>query len=299
MNKTRNTVYNLAIGDVTIALGCPSARLAEGLAGWFDLPSSGRTPDIQLDLEIVTEPYGQPLPNSLLQSKTLGADGTFDIADGLISGRFDRLEGQGRLRINEILLRGRLVRILEQVFYQAFQSARARAGHQAFLIHSSAVVCDGQGFLFVGPPEAGKTTIAKLSRSHLVLGDEMSLVQAQDNRLVLIGTPFNGLFREKQSGQAPLRAVFLLEQAARHAVRGVGSAEAVTVLAAEIVPAVGLDEVAVPETIPQLVEQAAALLDRVPVHRLAFQPDSGFWPLIVAKYDLNPGLAEPDADLDP
>lgn len=287
MSNEDKPVYNLAVGEVTMALGCPSAEFAEGMAGWFDRPSSTQTPHLHLDLEVLDEPYSHPLPNSLLKDKTIGPDGAFDIASGLITGRFDRQTRRGVLRIREILLRGRLVRVLEQIFYQAFHSARALAGSQAFLIHSSAVIRDGQGFLFVGPSEAGKSTVAQLSSAFHVLGDEMSLVQQKNGQALLVGTPFNGLFRNKQPGQAPLRAVFLLNQASAHAISKLGSAEAATALAAEIVPDVGLDQTTGPETIPQLIDQAADLLGRVPVHRLEFRPDSGFWATIAKKFNLN------------
>ncbi len=86
------------------------------------------------------------------------------------------------------------MRILEQIFYQAFWSARRAAGLDAFLIHSSAVIVDGRGFLFVGPSEAGKSTVARLSAAHHVLGDEMNLVRSSGAGLTLVGTIFNGLF---------------------------------------------------------------------------------------------------------
>jgi hypothetical protein len=169
---------------------------------------------------------------------------------------------------------------MEQVFYQAFHSARQAAGSEAFLVHSSAVIAKGSGFLFVGPSEAGKTTAAMNSTAHHILGDEMTLVLPEDESILLEGTPFNGTFKEKKPGKAPLRAVFLLKQASRHRISTMDKAEAASLIAAEVVPPVGLDQIPGPETIPAMVDMAACILDRVPVFVLELLPDPGFWAVI-------------------
>ncbi|MBK7188683.1 MAG: hypothetical protein IPH86_08440 [bacterium] len=97
----------------------------------------------------------------------------------------------------------RSLRIFEQL-YQAYASARQRPDKTAWLVHPSAVIADGQGFLFVGPSEAGKSTVAKLSSQLHVLGDEMNLLAPRaGGGWDLIGTPFNGLFRARKPGRAP------------------------------------------------------------------------------------------------
>ena len=178
------------------------------------------------------------------------------------------------------------MRILEQIFYQAFWSARRAAGLEAFLIHSSAVIVDGRGFLFVGPSEAGKSTVASLSSDYHVLGDEMNLVRDTENGLVLVGTLFNGLFKDKQPGEAPLAGVFLLKQAPHHALTKAPLLEAVTSLAAEMVPPVGLDEIATRETLPQMMGLAETLATKSELKFLEFLPDDGFWNVIAAEFGL-------------
>ena len=87
----------------------------------------------------------------------------FDIADGLIAGWYDAATGRGAVRVKAALLDGRYTRIFEQLLYQAHASARRRLEQPAWLVHSSAVIVGGQGFLFVGPSGAGKSTVARLS----------------------------------------------------------------------------------------------------------------------------------------
>ena len=74
------------LGETVIGLHCEPERIAQGLASWFDRPSSRKPAHIDLALEVLEEPYESRLPNSLLTTKKLGPDGSFDIAAGLITG---------------------------------------------------------------------------------------------------------------------------------------------------------------------------------------------------------------------
>lgn len=286
MNR-EHAVHNFAVGDTVLELICRPPAFAEGLARWFGAPSAPGEPHATLACEMVTHDDTPVLPTSLLTTKKLAADGSFDIGDGLITGHYDGASGRGEVRAKATLLRGRLMRIWEQILYQGFVSAERRRGGEGFLIHSSAVIAGDQGFLFVGPSEAGKSTAALNSRAHHVLGDEMNLVQPDPGGgLEVVGTLFNGTFREKRPGRAPLAGILLLEQAPRHALVPVGHAEAVAALSTEIVPPVGLDQVPDETTVPAMVETAAGLLDRTEVLRLQLLPDPGFWEIIGSHFGL-------------
>lgn len=286
MTETPSSEYRLNLGGPTMALHCTPAAFAPALAKWFDRPSESGPAHINLQFELITHTDTLELPNTLLKTKNLGQDGSFDIANGLISGHFDPTSGQGLVKAKGALTRGQLMRVMEQIFYQAFYSAKQAAGSNAFLVHSSAVIAKGSGFLFVGPSEAGKTTAAMNSSAHHVLGDEMTLVLPNPAGTLIEGTPFNGTFKDKSPGKAPLRAVFLLQQAPQHRISPMDAAEAASLIAAEIVPPVGLDQIPGPETIPAMVDLAAGILEKVPVFRLELLPDPGFWTVIDQHFDL-------------
>lgn len=287
--------YRLEIGDAIVALQCPQPGLAEGLAVWFDrasVPVDAGPPAVTLQVTVVAHDDQPSFPRSLLTTKRLLADGAFDIADGLIGGRFDPATGRGEVRVKAALLTGRLTRIFEQVLYQAHASARARLGSPAWLVHSSSVIVDGQGFLFVGPSGSGKSTVAGLSAGRHVLGDEMSLVRPLAGGGApgweLVGTPFNGTFRTKRPGSAPLRAVLLLEHGPAHELVDADPSAAVAVLAGEIVPPVGLDEVPGPGTLPRMVDAAGAIAANTTLKVMRFTPDPGFWKTLEAAFGLPP-----------
>jgi len=282
----KSNEYRLNLGGSIMALHCTPEAFAPALAQWFKCPSDTGKPHINLDFELIAHKDTLDLPNTLLLTKSLHPDGSFDIANGLITGHFDRSSHEGHIRAKGALTRGSLMRVMEQIFYQAFHSARQASGIDTVMMHSSAVIAAGSGFLFVGPSEAGKTTAVLNSSAHHVLGDEMNLVLNNPANLILESTPFNGTFKAKKPGRAPLRAVFLIQQAPHHRISAINSAEAATLLAAEVVPPVGLDQVPGPETVPAMVDSALAIIDKVPVYRLELLPDPGFWKVINEHFDL-------------
>ena len=276
--------YRLRVGQVVIALNCPDAEYADSLATYFAQADDPGPPTVELDLNLVGHDDLPPIPNSLITTKTLTTGGGFDIADGLVRGTFDPATGRGSLHVKNALTCGLLTRVVEQILYQAWHSGRRRLGYQACLIHSSGVIRDGRGYLFVGPSEAGKSTVANLSQDATVLNDEMNLVEFHPDGAQLVGTPFNGHYRDKQPGSAPLAAVLLLEHGPSHRLESVGLGAAAGAVAAQIAPPVGLEEVAGSQTRLDMLDLGSRLLEWVPVKRLVFLPDAGFWPLLTRTF---------------
>jgi len=279
--------FRLRVGEVVIGLHCPDAPFARAMADYFAQVSDPALPHIQLDLHLVPHAEKPDVPNSLILYKTLRS-GEFDVADGLIRGRYDPATGTGELHVKTILTNGQMTRVFEQILYQAFHSARRRAGYDACLVHSAGVVAAGEGYLFVGPSEAGKTTIANLSSDHLVLNDEMNLVEFHADGLRLVGTPFNGHFRAKEPGAAPLRALLLLDKGRAHALHSVGVGEAAGAVATQIAPPVGLDETAGDETPQSMIDCGTRIVTSTTVRRLTFTPDAGFWPVLTENLGRDP-----------
>ena len=271
--------YRLRIGPAVLELRGPDPAFAEALAQYFMQASDPAAPDVSLEIELISHDRPPRVPSSLVLTKTLTADG-FDIADGLIRGRFDADSGRGVLQVASILTSGRMTRVFEQILYQAFHSARRRRGRDTALVHSAGVIAGGRAYLFVGASEAGKTTIAGLADGRPVLNDEMNLVEFGPGGAEVVGTPFNGFFRTKQPGRAPLGGILLLEKGPAHGLSPVGPGEATATVAAQVAPPVPLEAVADDATTAAMLDIAARLVHQAPVRRLAFARDPGFWTLL-------------------
>ncbi len=276
--------YRLRVGEVVIGLNCPDSRHAADLAAYFACDNDPAPPTIELDLDLVAHDDHPVIPNSLILTKTSTGPGTFDIADGLIRGRFDPATGKGAVQVKRVLTSGILTKVFEQLLYQAWHSARRRLGYEACLVHSAGVIRGGRGFLFVGPSTAGKTTIASLSKGGTVVNDEMNLVEFHPDGARLIGTPFNGHYRAKRPGSAPLAAILLLGHGPAHKLVSVGLGEAAGEVAGQVAPPVGLEDMPDGATRLAMLDLGSRLLEWVPVKRLVFTLDAGFWPLLTRTF---------------
>lgn len=276
--------YRFAMGNVVLSLVCHPPGLADFLTDWFGVPTITKPATMEIEIEVVTHSDTPLMPNSLLKTKTIHPDGSFDISDGLFRGSFDPETNHGTIQAKGTLLRGLLPRVLEQIFYQAYYSAPQSAREGSFLVHSSAVIADGGGYLFVGPSEAGKSTVAECSGAYQVINDEMNVIHLTPGGPMVEGTLFNGTYKEKTPGKAPLRAIFTLSHKPHQKVVPAYLPDAVATLAAELVPLLGLGDPINAQTVPILVDTAAKILDIVPVRTLEFQPNPGFWAAILDEF---------------
>ena len=98
-------------------------------------------------------------------------------------------------------------------------------------LHGVGIVHDGRGYLFVGQSGAGKTTTARLWLAHdpsiTILSDDRIIVRKSGDGFRMYGTPWHGEAEICAASDAPLEAIYLLEQSAASEVRAIDEADAV------------------------------------------------------------------------
>lgn len=91
--------------------------------------------------------------------------------------------------------------------------ARVLADRQACFLHSSGVIMEGQGLLFVGHSEAGKsTTVKMLQGKGEILCDDRNIVRRWPNGFQVHGTWSHGEVPLVSAASAPLRAILFLRK---------------------------------------------------------------------------------------
>jgi hypothetical protein len=97
--------------------------------------------------------------------------------------------------------------------------ARILADRAGCYVHSSGVVLEGQGLLFVGHSETGKSTMASMLKERSeILCDDRIIVRRWPEGFRVHGTWSHGDLPEVSSNSAPLRAILFLEQARENRV---------------------------------------------------------------------------------
>jgi hypothetical protein len=105
------------------------------------------------------------------------------------------------------------------------------AANAGLLLHGSGFVIDGLAAAAIGPPDAGKTTAARLAQGDRLLSDDVVAVTNLLDQPQLHATP---LGRESDGvGAAPLRAIFFPRKQATFSLKPISAREVLIRSAAE------------------------------------------------------------------
>lgn len=101
--------------------------------------------------------------------------------------------------------------------------------YNAFILHASYILINGQAILFSAPSETGKSTQAELWKNHrnarIVNGDRV-VVRKTDKGWTAGGIHYSGTSEYCENITAPVRAIVLLGQAKENSVQKCAGAEA-------------------------------------------------------------------------
>lgn len=249
------------IGEIAIALRTDNQRFLEALSQRYAGFHSSSQPDVVLDFDLT---HNGPVSDDDVRVRRDGKDWLFERGD--FQARWDPLTGRGHVRQNpNPYALDSILRILHSLVLTA------RGG---FLLHAASAICDGQAYLFSGVSGAGKTTITRLAPDSVtLLTDEISYVRPSPAGYLAHGTPFAGeLAKAGENALAPVSALFFLEKGPDNRVDDLLSAEAVRRLMRNI-----LFFAEDPALVEKLLATACNFVEKVPVRRLTFYPDSRVW----------------------
>ncbi len=154
--------------------------------------------------------------------------------------------------------------------------APALADREACYFHSSAVVLDGSGLLFVGHSEAGKSTILELLKDTAQpLCDDRNIVRRWPDGHRVHGSWSHGQVPLVSPASAPLRAVLVLSQAPHNRLTPLAPAASLaTLLGCVIKPAVTA------EWWRKTLAVVEGIAVSVPVYTMEFDKSGGIVPLL-------------------
>jgi hypothetical protein len=139
------------------------------------------------------------------------------------------------------------------------------------MLHACGVVVDGKGYVFAGPSNAGKTTLARLWHAFsdaTVLGDECLILRRKDDQFWVYGTPWVGEAGLFSPRGVPVEQIFFIEHGQQNLVSPISAGSAAKKLLAQSI-LTPYDAFAVEFGLDFCLDFVAA----VPAYVLGFVPD--------------------------
>ncbi|MBO5909065.1 MAG: hypothetical protein J6Q67_04720 [Clostridia bacterium] len=100
--------------------------------------------------------------------------------------------------------------------------------YNIILFHGSCISVDGEAYLFTAKSGTGKSTHTRLWRERfgdraVMVNDDKPLIEINDGRVTVYGTPWNGKHRLGNNICVPLKAICILDRAAENRIKEVAS----------------------------------------------------------------------------
>lgn len=103
-----------------------------------------------------------------------------------------------------------------------------------FFLHASAVVYEGEAYLFSGPSGVGKSTHTALWRKMLpgsyILNDDKPVICPEENKITVWGTPFAGKTDLHVNKGVPLKGICFLKQGSVNQIEQVSESAALALM---------------------------------------------------------------------
>jgi len=273
-----DTECRLQIGDFCCSLRFKDPSYSSYLKDHYKGFISEKEPKLTIDVDVhvTLDNEEAASPSSLLTSKTVNGN-DFVFLDGLITGTLNFGEKQCTVSFS-----GQGLDVVKQFMFMVYYTVLKRYypsdSKNNFLVHGCAVSKNGEGHVFTGPSESGKSTIATLSSDYKVLNDEIVIIKKQNGSFVVGSTPFRGDFLANEDACAPLKAIFLIKHGnGRNVIKTISRKEFITRFFREITYPESLLSTNREDGFSEMLDFCDDVASEVPFYELQFLPDKSFW----------------------
>jgi hypothetical protein len=243
-------------GGVAMAFSCRDERFMSLVRQRYGAFSTQQPPALRISYLVDGERAPHPRAIHAARQHPLGAcrhGKHYTLDGGTFRGEWDR--AAGKVEIRGPLATYPVDRLIEAMVYAV--------NDRVVILHATALVFAGRGFICSGPSGSGKSTLAGLFPDN-ALCDEHVAVRLDGQADLLSSLPF---WRGRR-GTTPLEAIYLLEHATKNRRRRLSACDAASRLRPQVIwPAFGRDN------LRKAFETFYDVIERVPVWELGFRPE--------------------------
>jgi hypothetical protein len=275
----------LRIGSICCTLRCQDAHDRRDLMKLKRLYRHFLTEqpsDITIELEGTDQLNRKDLSTVIDGNEYYHEENLFKSTSQLVSGKYDLTHGYikiiGERGLASPDMEGNHLNQLLSLIYYSACKIKYDSRPPAMVVHACGIIRSGQGLLFTGPSDAGKTTIARLcgKRNGQVINDEMLLVYRpgeNGNGIQVESAPFIGRVNSWRDMKAPLRCIFQLKKGDKTGIRRIDRSEAYLKLMRQIITPAYIGQKDKRAIISEMAEFSDELTRAIPVYELEFNLD--------------------------
>lgn len=145
--------------------------------------------------------------------------------------------------------------------------------HNVVPIHSSAIICNGNAYLFLGESGTGKSTHTRLWRENIhgaeLLNDDSPMVSVEDGVVWAYGSPWSGKTHCYRQERYPLKGFVRISQAPYNRITRLSLLQSYGAVHPSAPPEFAYDD----RLYDWIGETLSLVLERVPVFHLSCLPD--------------------------
>ena len=278
-------IYSLGIqiGSINCTLKCNDKIIFEKLQSLYQNYLTDEPADITLEIDLTDHISVVDLESILSRSRYMHQGNQFRSSGKLLKGHYDlenrviKMVGERNLMDPDNAKLNLLNQLISMAYYAACKMVY-KANPPAMLVHACGIFRNGKAYIFTGPSEIGKTTVAKLcgNKHSEVFNDEMVLMSypgSNGKGVQIQNVPILGECLPGRNFSAPLSTIFLLKQNQRTAYNYVEKAEAYLRFIRQIIAPSCVGDYDKRTAYSTMADFSSAIVGTVPIHELEFNLD--------------------------
>jgi hypothetical protein len=263
-------------GPFSVSFVYDSVIFTEHLSQFF----SGYECDSAPDFFVKIFPSDK-LPPPVLQSEIISIPlivnkKGFEIGPGLIKGSLALEQKECSITIYKDFFSLPLLEVFQSFLYRMYHTICVDSSLKSYFIHGCGVIKGNTGYLFIGPPKSGKTTIGELSGG-LILHDDQIIITLDEKGLTMDSPPLSAKFRHHPNKPCPIEKVFIIVQDTRVSIKPLRPALALKSLYNELVLPLTLNNSEGAKERVKKGKMCFEILKNISMYELHFDKDGDFW----------------------
>jgi hypothetical protein len=284
-----NKRCKIGIGDICLSISSDDHEFIDYFKLYYHHCLIDASPDFSVNINLQKNITRQDIRKSLDDYRKYQrqlSEGDFSLYDNMMFGSIHKEDKTCELFVEKALVASDYLPlfqdlIFKDLFYFINRNAQSNGYRHAYLIHGCGIHYEDAGLLFLGPSGSGKSTVAKLSKNHTVLHDEVVLLNEKNGSYYIESTPYLSGIEYLKNSRAKLEVGFFLKHGKINHIQKQPTSKMVTQFIQQIVAPSSFYSKSKEAPLKEMLNFTCDVVEKIPFFELHFShKDDSFWQVI-------------------